>query len=374
MHARARLGKRLGLGLLGSLCALIGALGWAGPALAVTYAPVNTPGPPLSVPVSQLRAALVCTASVSHARRAPVLLVPGTTLNPSEFAWNWEPALTHAGIPYCTIDLPNNGMSDIQTAGEYIVYSIRTMYREAGRKIDIVGHSQGGMVPRWALRFWPDTRTMVSDVIGLSPSNHGTIDANAVCTLGCAPAIWQQAIGSHFLAALNSYQETFAGISYTNIYTDTDEVVVPNIGPHPSSALTTGDGQITNVAIQQVCPNDVSEHLGIGTYDATAYAIALEALTHPGPADPALVPTSVCLDPLMPGVDPLTFPVNFAKLTLGVAQTLATYPHVSAEPPLACYVTVSCPGDRAASTPARTRTEAKRSRATPGSRTRRHRS
>ena len=30
------------------------------------------------------------------------------------------------------------------------------------------------MIPRWALRFWPDTRVMVDHVVGLSPSNHGT--------------------------------------------------------------------------------------------------------------------------------------------------------------------------------------------------------
>jgi hypothetical protein len=268
--------------------------------------------------------------------------VPGTTINPTEFAWNWERALTARGWPYCTIDLPGNAMGDIQVAGEYVVYAIRTMHRLSGRKVDIVGHSQGGMVPRWALRFWPDTRPMVDDLVGMSPSNHGTLDANVICIVGCAPAIWQQRNNAHFIAALNSYQETFPGISYTNIYTNTDEVVVPNFGPAASSALHGGGGQITNVAIQQVCPLDVTEHIGIGTYDDTAYAIALDALTYPGPADPARVSRAVCLDPLMPGVNPVTFVTDFAQTNAVVATTLATYPHVAAEPPLACYVAASC--------------------------------
>ena len=34
--------------------------------------------------------------------------------------------------------------------------------------------------------------------------------------------------------------------------------------------------------IQQVCPHDVTEHIGLGVYDNTAYQIALDALTHPG--------------------------------------------------------------------------------------------
>jgi hypothetical protein len=142
------------------------------------------------------------------------------------------------------------------------------------------------MVPRWALRFWPDTRSMVDDLVGLSPSNHGTLDAIPACAQSCAPAFWQQRSNAAFIAALNSAQETFPGISYTSIYTDTDEVVVPNFGPAASSSLSGGGGAVTNVAIQSVCPNDLTEHLGIGIYDNTAYLLALDALSHPGPADP----------------------------------------------------------------------------------------
>jgi pimeloyl-ACP methyl ester carboxylesterase len=334
----------------------LGVLGWgqavpgAAQAAHVTYAPVNTPGPALSVPLASLQKALVCTSSVARASRAPILLVPGTTVDPSEFAWNWEPALAAQGWPYCTIDLPGNGMGDIQIAGEYVVYAIRTMYAQAGRKIDIVGHSQGGMVPRWALRFWPDTRAMVADVIGMSPSNHGTIDAQALCAASCAPGIWQQRNNSKFIPALNSAQETFPGIAYTSIYTYSDEVLVPNFGPQASSALHGGGGEITNVAIQQICPTDLTEHIGIGVYDNTAYAIAMEALRNPGAADPALVDRSVCLHPLMPGINPLTFATSYAGTLEMLSSTLLIYPHVSAEPALACYVTASCPTSQTPST------------------------
>jgi triacylglycerol esterase/lipase EstA (alpha/beta hydrolase family) len=161
-----------------------------------------------------------------------VLLVPGTTLNPTtDFSYGWEPALRRLGYPYCTIDLPGNAMANIETAGEYVVSAIRTMYGAYGERIDIIGHSQGGMVPRWVLRFWPDTRAMVNDLIGLSPSNHGTLDAIPLCEVGCAASIWQQRSNAKFIAALNSRQETFAGVSYTDVYTLTDEVVVPNFGP-----------------------------------------------------------------------------------------------------------------------------------------------
>jgi hypothetical protein len=314
------------------------------PSAAFAYASPDSPGPSLSVPIAKLAAALTCQGRLAGAKHEPVLLVPGTTLNPTtDFSYGWEPSLRRLQWPYCTVDLPGNGMADIQTAGEYVVYAIRAMHAAYGGRIGIIGHSQGGMVPRWALRFWPDTRSMVEDLIGLSPSNHGTLDSIPLCAVGCAPSFWQQRSDAAFIAALNSAQETFPGISYTNIYTLTDEVVVPNFGPAASSSLSGGGGEITNVPIQSVCPSDVTEHIGIGVYDNTAYEIAVDALTHPGPADPLRVSRSACLDPLMPGIDPPTFAAHYASTLAAVATTIATYPHTSSEPPLACYATGTCP-------------------------------
>jgi len=307
------------------------------------YTPVNRPGPPLSVPVSLLSQALVCTGDLRHAARPPILLVPGTGSNPKDnFSWNWERALLAQAWPFCTIELPGSALADIQVAGEYVTYAIRTMHAQAHRRVDILGHSQGGMVPRWALRFWPDTRGMVDDLVGLAPSNHGSAAGDFACTPSCSPAYWQQRSEANFIAALNSRQETFTGISYTVIYTHSDWVVTPNLDSTGSSSLHGGGGAITNVAIQDVCPLDLTEHLGMA-YDGPAYAIAIDALTHPGPANPSRLPASVCLFPLMPGVNPVTFPVDSSTAAAHLALATATYPRVSAEPPLACYVTATCP-------------------------------
>lgn len=79
----------------------LGALLLPGPAFALEYAPVDTPGPPLSVPQS---ASMECTGNVSGATRAPILLVHGTGSNPhSNFSWNYEPALSDLGILWCTV-------------------------------------------------------------------------------------------------------------------------------------------------------------------------------------------------------------------------------------------------------------------------------
>jgi triacylglycerol esterase/lipase EstA (alpha/beta hydrolase family) len=307
---------------------------------AVAYAPVNRPGPPLDVPTSQLASALTCTASVAHASREPVLLVPGTELTPSpNFSWNYERALSAAGYPYCAVTLPAHATGDIQVAGEYVVYAIRQMHASSGRKVQIVGYSQGGMVPRWALRFWPDTRAMVDDDIGLDASNHGTLDADYCQAANlCSAAFWQQRDDSPFIAALNSAQETFSGISYTEIYSNTDEVVVPNLGPAASSAVQGGGGAITDVAVQTVCPTDVSEHLAMGTYDPVGYALALDALTHAGPAAPGRVNRGVCATPFMPGVNPATFATNYAGYVAYIGASAAASKELPAEPPLRCYV------------------------------------
>ena len=96
------------------------------------------------------------------------------------------------------------------------------------------------------------------------------------------------------MGALNSLAETFAGIDYTVIFSRTDEVVVPNFDSSGSSSLHTGGGTIANIAVQQICPNDISEHLAMGSYDAVGYALAIDAFTHSGAADPSRIPATVC--------------------------------------------------------------------------------
>ena len=314
------------------------------------YAPLDRPGPPLDVPTATLAAALHCAGTLPGARLEPVLLNPATGVTPEQnYSWNYERAFTAQGRPWCALTMPYHTLGDIQTAGEYLVYAIRRMHALSGRRIAILGHSQGGMSMRWALRFWPDTRAMVDDVIGMAGSNHGTT-VLAGCIPGrtsCPPAVWQQGANSHFIAALNSGTETFAGISYTEIFTHTDEVVQPNsTDANSSSALHTGDGAISNVSTQDICPRDVEEHLLVGTVDPVAYALVMDALDHRGPAVPARISRSVCLRLYQPGVDPLNVQNYLQMLAatpglVGVATpdvNLVGAPGVPAEPALRCYV------------------------------------
>jgi triacylglycerol esterase/lipase EstA (alpha/beta hydrolase family) len=351
--------RRAGRSFAAIAVAIIAALSLAGTAAssaaARSFAPVDRPGPPLDVSTAQLAASLQCSPGFGRTTQEPVLLVPGTGITASqEFSWNYEPALSRLGIEWCGVTFPDSGNNDMQVNGEYVVYAIRTMYARADHKIAIYGHSQGGMVPRWALRFWPDTRAMVDDVVGAAGPNHGTIIANSACDgmRPCQPSDWQSKTTSNFIAALNSGQETFPGISYTEIYSHYDEEVQPNQNNSGTSSLHGGGGLITNVAVQDVCPNDTSEHLALGSYDPVTWALLLDALNHPGPADPARIGLGVCTEQFMPGVVPATFAMNAFNAAVDVETSPAE--SLTAEPPLACYTTATCAAVPPACPPART--------------------
>lgn len=308
-----------------------------------TGAPTQT-GPPLTTAPSARAKSLVCSAGVDEAKRAPVLLVHGTRVTAKE---NWGlvylPSLTRMEIPWCYVSLPQRATGDIQLSAEYVVHAIRTMYARAHRQISIIGASQGGMLPRWALRFWPDLRLMVDDVIALAPTNHGS-DANRQTCAGepCLPAVWQQSSDSEFIRALNSGPETFPGISYTNVYSHTDTTVTPNQDDSGTSSLHGGGGEITNVAVQDVCPTSRASHITLGLLDKVAFSLARDALTHPGPADVGTVKALGCDQPRPPGFNPVPLLLSAPQLIVSNLLGVGFATKTQQEPPLRCYAGGTC--------------------------------
>ena len=222
----------------------------------------------------------------------PVVLVHGTAENMVD---NWlfmSPALKAAG--YCVFAL-NYGGSGGESLGVYATGPIAESARQldafvarvraatGARKVSLVGHSQGGMMPRQYIKFEGGSGE-VDDLIGLAPSNHGTSQqlpapAGVLCV-----ACGEQAAGSAFLQNLNAGDETPGPVSYTQVVTQNDEVVVP----YTSGYLAAG-ARTTNVRLQERCPLDLSEHLAI-SYDPVALQWVKNALARPGPADPAFRP------------------------------------------------------------------------------------
>ncbi len=308
-------------------------------AVPLLAAPAQASGPDLRVSRAQVLDALTCRGHLAESERQPVLFLHGTTSNShANWSWNWNRALRQQHWAYCDLDSPESGNEDIQVAAEYVVRAIQIMHHRAGRDIDLVGHSQGGMVGRWALKYWPDTRGMVDDYVGLSSSNHGTTVFQGQCstTQSCSAANWQQQAGSHFLTALNDGRETYDAVDYTEISTHDDEVVVPSTSPY----LTAGPN-VTNVAVQDLCPTETVDHFAMA-YSNAAWLIGLDALTHKGPAVLQRVDASTCGAPYMPGVDPAAFPENVAAALAQTASSSATAPQYAEEPRLRCYAAPDC--------------------------------
>jgi triacylglycerol lipase len=258
-------------------------------------------GPPLQTPQATLAAALHCPATFKDAKHSPVLLVHGTFSDDrSNWSWNYVPALGSLGFDVCTATLPNNSLDDMQIQAEYVVYAVRQMAARSGELVSLIGASQGTLHPRWAVKWWPDVQDAVDDIIFLAAPHHGTEMQSSGTSFGrCFASCWQMKPGSDYLNALNAGDETPSDISYTSIYTIFDELVIPQL-PESTSKL---DGA-RNVALQDLCPGRPTEHVGISTADAVAYWLAVDALTHAGPADPARFDVATCAQAMMPGATP----------------------------------------------------------------------
>ena len=257
--------------------------------------------PVYHVPREDLRAALHCP-STFDSRRQPVLLVHGTFATGEEnYGWNYLPELEERGFDVCYVDLPNRSLDDIQISSEYVVFALRKIHRLTDKRVDVLGHSQGALQPRWALKWWPSLRTITSDLVTLAGPNHGT-QAATFQTVSCE-ACFQMAPNSNFLRALNAGDETPGTVEYTNIYTETfDELVQP-----ATSARTNG---AMNISIQgNVCSPRIVDHVTIAA-DTAVLHMVLDAFTHPGPTVLSRLPADICTqNPLFPD-DP----------TAGIAQ------------------------------------------------------
>ena len=226
-----------------------------------------------------------CKPTAAHPY--PVLLVHGTFENQAMWAF-LSPQIKAAGYCVFALDYGNSATGDIPTsAGQLGAFVSQVMAETGAAKVDLVGHSQGGMTPRYWMKF-DGGASKVDDLIGIAPSNHGTTNPLASPAGPFCKACAQQAAGSAFITNLNAGGDTLAGPSYTVISTRYDEVVTP----YRSQALTGSAVQVTNVVLQDRCPLDISEHPSIPSDPTTAQWV-LNALGRTGPADPGFRPRCV---------------------------------------------------------------------------------
>jgi len=249
-----------------------------------------------------------CKPSAAHPR--PVVLSHGTVEN---MTYNWytlAPLLADAG--YCVyafnygqqdgryLGLPGSlktgGVAPIGESAHQLADFVDKVRSATGAaKVDVVGHSQGGMMPRYYLKYLGG-RHKVGKLIALAPSNHGT-DVDGLAKLpgvpqllaaGLGPSVHDQMAGSRFLRRLDDGGDTVPEVRYTVIETAYDEIVTPY-----RSAFLKGP-HVRNILLQKQCAADASDHLAV-SFDAIALRDVLNAL------DPAHA--------RKPGCHP-TFPVN----------------------------------------------------------------
>ncbi len=226
-----------------------------------------------------------CRPSARHPE--PVVLVHGTLFDQT-LTWNvMAPVLERAGYCVFALDYGHRATRPIgQSARQLAAFIDRVLKATRARRVSLVGHSQGGMMPRYYLKFLGGTR-YVDDLIGLSPSNHGTTlpVAGPVGKYADCPACSQQVVVSAFLRRLNAGDQTPGPVSYTVIETSHDEIVTP----YQSAFLPAEGGRVTNILLQHDCPADPAEHVTI-PYDPVAIQWVLNALNRRGPADPDFHP------------------------------------------------------------------------------------
>jgi hypothetical protein len=295
--------------------------------------PAAASGPDLTVPKRKLRAALQCAGQIEDAKRTPLMIVTGTGATGDQAYALGKDALDAYGHPLCYVNFPHFMTGDIQIAVEYLVYGLRREFRLAGRKVAVYGISQGGLLPRFALTYWPDLRRKVSDVLSAAGTQHGTTLTPCSASFACPPAGWQQARGSDLLRALNSQpDETPGPVSYTTVRSLTDETVKPQGGRHPTSAL---EGA-RNILIQDVCPGRTTTHIGTAI-DSVSFAAFIDAVAHRGAgkrgaAKVSRLPGDVCDHPYATGLDEAAGDALLAGAGGLVGNQIGAAPRVSAEP------------------------------------------
>jgi len=216
-------------------------------------------------------------AIAQPATKNPVIIVAGTFS--ASFAY--EPLADRMradGYRVWIYVLPDSGLGDIHkaTAGlGPLVDAARAETRAA--KVDLVGHSQGGLVARDYVKTYGGSGK-VDKIIGLGAPNHGTSLANLATFLGLGNCLafigcYEMAIGSAYLNDLNAGDDSIGDVHYTNIATRWDEVVTP----YWSAFLDVPDGNIVNVAVQDQCWFRIVGHLGL-IVDGTVYSGVRQAL------------------------------------------------------------------------------------------------
>jgi triacylglycerol esterase/lipase EstA (alpha/beta hydrolase family) len=231
-----------------------------------------------------------CKPTAAHP--FPVVLVEGTFASQFNSFGALSPDLANNGFCVFSFNfgqtLAGTGIfatGEIGQSAKQLSTEVNKVLAQTGAsKVDIVGWSQGGMLPRQYINF-DGGASKVNMLVGLAPSNFGTdLDgleqlSAGLGTLGLEEALIsatceacdEQLQGSSFLNNLNQ-TPTQPGVKYVVIETRDDEVVTPF-----TNAFLPAGSNVQNITLQNQCSQDASDHISI-PYDSNALQDVVNAL------------------------------------------------------------------------------------------------
>lgn len=247
------------------------------PATAAVAAPDPAAPATTSAGIAAGTAAGVATSgtTLAAANANPVIVVGGLI----GISIAYEPIaarLRADGFRVSIYQLPGLGFGDIRESARSLAGYVDQVRAATGAaKVDLVTHSEGGLVSRWYVKNLGGTEK-VARYVSLGSPQQGTYVANIINFLGlgsCAGivACQQMSIGSDLLTGLNGGDDTPGAVRWTTVRTWQDELV------RPVGNASLADGA-TNVLIQGWCPLRVVGHLGL-VLDGTTYTVVRQVLT-----------------------------------------------------------------------------------------------
>ncbi len=248
-----------------------------------------------------------CRPTSRHPR--PVVLAHGTAGNKNTNWQTYAPLLANNG--YCVFSLTYGvtagtpkgvdqlgGMDKMETSALQLKTFVNKVRRSTGAtQVDILGHSQGTLMPNYYAKFLGGA-PYIHSYVSLAPLWHGTgqgsqsqlsqsmsvfAPASSPAETPVCAACGQMSTGSAFMQKMRKGGVAVRGISYTNIVTKYDELVTPY-----TSGIENG---MRNITVQDKCSTDYTEHFEIAA-DPVAAGYVLNALD---PAHPRPVPCKVVL-------------------------------------------------------------------------------
>lgn len=127
---------------------------------------------PYSQTEAMLREQIYIPDTFTYGKKQPVILFPGTGSRADiNFAGNFE--VTLKNVSYADLILVNPTsflLADAQLSAELAAYAINYVSAiSGGVNVSIIAWSQGNINIQWANKYWPSTRSILSDHIAISP-------------------------------------------------------------------------------------------------------------------------------------------------------------------------------------------------------------